>query len=183
MTSGKESARNMRASLRVVNSMTKKFFLQRRNSVADSPINVSINEEIIGDLVIVVQDGGCGISKEHQSKIFQEGIQLNPDDLKGRGNTNGSGFGLFISKSIVELHGGNIEVFSLGEGKGSTFTFTIPMKRSNSKNVDGPLPPATSPAIDPVSFLSFHEATPSHILFLLLTACHPINSITASSFS
>ena len=41
----------------------------------------------------------------------------------------GSGFGLFISKSIVQLHGGTLEVFSAGEGKGCSFCFKIPMTR------------------------------------------------------
>ena len=98
---GSVESERKNSSLRVVNSLTRKLFFARKNSVGDIPINVSVNEEIIGELVIMVQDDGCGISKEHQSQIFQEGIQLNPDDLKGRGNTNGSGFGLFISKSIV----------------------------------------------------------------------------------
>ena len=49
----------------------------------------------------------------------------------------GSGFGLFISKSIVELHGGTLEVFSAGEGRGCSFCFKIPMtRRSGSQGVE-----------------------------------------------
>ena len=41
----------------------------------------------------------------------------------------GSGFGLFISKGIVDLHNGEIGVFSEGEGKGTTFWFSVPMQQ------------------------------------------------------
>ena len=41
----------------------------------------------------------------------------------------GSGFGLFISKSIVQLHGGTLKAHSGGEGKGCSFMFKVPMTR------------------------------------------------------
>ena len=74
---------------------------------------------------MVVTDS-AGISKENQQLLFQEGMQFDPEKLQTGG---GSGFGLFISKSIVELHGGTMEVFSQGESKGCSFLYRIPMKR------------------------------------------------------
>jgi CheY-like chemotaxis protein len=79
----------------------------------------------IGDwLQIRVTDHGAGISPENQKKLFKEVIQFNPEKLQAGG---GSGFGLFISKGIVDLHSGRISVFSEGVGKGCTFTVEIPM--------------------------------------------------------
>ena len=42
----------------------------------------------------------------------------------------GSGFGLFISKGIVDLHEGSISVFSAGEGHGCSFILSMPMTRA-----------------------------------------------------
>ena len=42
----------------------------------------------------------------------------------------GSGFGLFISKGIVDLHNGSISVFSAGEGHGCSFILSMPMTRT-----------------------------------------------------
>ena len=64
-----------------------------------------------GTLRISVFDSGAGISPENQRRLFKEIIQFNPEVLQGGG---GSGFGLFICKGIVDLHGGSIGVFSEG---------------------------------------------------------------------
>jgi len=82
-----------------------------------------------GHLVITVTDTGAGISKENQKLLFREGQQFDPHKLQGGG---GSGFGLYISKSIVVLHGGRIHAHSAGEGQGTSFTFTVPMRRTKA---------------------------------------------------
>ena len=89
-----------------------------------------INEtlEQSGMLVIEVQDSGAGISFENQARLFKEIVQFSPEKLQAGG---GSGLGLWISKSIVDLHGGRLSVHSEGEGKGSTFRLEIPMSRNN----------------------------------------------------
>jgi NtrC-family two-component system sensor histidine kinase KinB len=69
---------------------------------------------------ISVEDNGAGIPPEHQSRIFQKFVQLN------RHESGRTGLGLAISKEIVRAHGGTIRVDS-SPGKGSTFTFTIPV--------------------------------------------------------
>lgn len=79
-----------------------------------------------GSVRVVVQDTGIGIEPEQAKHLFQKFVrasgiaQIHPD---------GSGLGLFIAKKIVESHGGKIWVESEGKGKGSTFQFTLPMKR------------------------------------------------------
>ncbi len=66
-----------------------------------------------------VRDTGLGISQEGQKRIFERFTKLN--DF-----AQGTGLGLSICKSIVEKMSGRIGVESDGEGKGSTFWFTIP---------------------------------------------------------
>jgi signal transduction histidine kinase/CheY-like chemotaxis protein len=75
-----------------------------------------------------VTDSGAGISAENQKKLFGQYVQFNANKLqKGRG----SGLGLWITKSIVELHNGRISCQSAGEGQGSTFFIDLPVRRAN----------------------------------------------------
>lgn len=71
-----------------------------------------------------VQDNGVGIPKEDQRYIFQRFFR---SANVMRHQTEGSGLGLYITKSIVEKSGGKIG-FESQENKGSTFWFTIPIK-------------------------------------------------------
>lgn len=77
-----------------------------------------------GAVLFSVVDNGIGIGEEHLKHIFDRFYRV--DKSRAR-NTGGSGIGLTIAKSLVELHGGEIHVFSDGEGKGATFQFTIPL--------------------------------------------------------
>ena len=70
-----------------------------------------------GMLRISVIDSGTGISLENQKRLFTEIVQFNPEVLQGGG---GSGFGLYICKGIVDLHGGSIDVFSKGTQRANT---------------------------------------------------------------
>ena len=81
-----------------------------------------------GMLIIEFTDSGAGLSLEQNDRLFKEIIQFNPEKLQAGG---GSGLGLFIfiSKNIVDLHGGRVSVDSEGEGHGSTFILKIPMSR------------------------------------------------------
>ena len=84
------------------------------------------NSKVKGMLVIEIRDSGAGISPENQARLFKEIIQFNAAKLQAGG---GSGLGLWISKSMVDMHGGRLSVHSEGEGKGSTFRLEIPMTR------------------------------------------------------
>ena len=76
------------------------------------------------DLIeISVADTGIGIKAEHFGEIFKEFKQLDNTYIKKQ---KGTGLGLALAKKIVELHCGGIWVES-EYGKGSTFTFTIPV--------------------------------------------------------
>ncbi|MEO6132982.1 MAG: response regulator, partial [Saprospiraceae bacterium] len=79
--------------------------------------------EVDNMMVISVTDTGIGIEKDKHQNIFREFEQADGSVSREYG---GTGLGLSISKYLVELHGGTIGVVS-EPGKGSTFTFTIPV--------------------------------------------------------
>ena len=81
-----------------------------------------INQQ--SSIQISVADTGIGISPEDHEKIFDEFYQVK-GDMKDK--TPGTGLGLPLTKRLVEMHGGRIWVESEGEGKGSTFSFVIPI--------------------------------------------------------
>jgi signal transduction histidine kinase len=76
-----------------------------------------------GSVEISVSDTGIGIAPEDQPKIFEEFRQVGSDYSH---KSEGTGLGLTLAKKFVELHGGRIWVES-EVGKGSTFTFTLPI--------------------------------------------------------
>lgn len=82
-------------------------------------------KEMNGKIIINVIDEGCGISLEDSSRIFEKYYQVNhtPDKI-----SDGMGVRLYLSKQIVEAHGGTLAVSSQ-LGAGSTFTITIPVKK------------------------------------------------------
>ncbi len=75
-----------------------------------------------------IKDTGVGLTKEEMKKIFTRFGKLERYE-KGIEylNIQGSGLGLFISKKIVNLHGGQIWAESGGRNKGSTFVVKIPL--------------------------------------------------------
>jgi signal transduction histidine kinase len=78
-----------------------------------------------GMVEIAVTDTGIGIAPEDQAVIFEEFRQVGSDETRKQ---EGTGLGLTLAKKFVELHGGRIWVQS-HVGQGSTFTFTLPVRR------------------------------------------------------
>jgi len=76
-----------------------------------------------GAVEISVKDTGIGIDKKDISRLFTRFGQLDASLTRERG---GSGLGLAISRELVEMHGGKISAKS-NLGKGSTFSFTLPV--------------------------------------------------------
>ncbi len=97
---------------------------------------ITVSARASGDMLEVsVADTGIGISKEDQKKIFDRFFRANDPLVQ---ETPGTGLGLPITASLVQMHGGQIWVESeLGEG--STFTFTLPLAAAR------PLPPPAAP--------------------------------------
>ncbi len=108
------------------------------NAVKFTPDGGSIDLDIrllgeqsgICEIQVAVTDTGIGISPEQQSHLFQPFHQAESDTSRRFG---GTGLGLSISRNIVQMMGGEIKVVSELE-KGSSFIFTIPLKKSIVKN-------------------------------------------------
>src|SRR5207253_5335245 len=73
---------------------------------------------------IAVRDTGIGIAPEDQGALFEEFRQVGRDATR---KAEGTGLGLALTKRFVELHGGAVRVQS-EPGKGSTFSFTLPLR-------------------------------------------------------
>lgn len=80
-------------------------------------------------LELRISDSGKGIAKDHLDKIFDRFYQI---DRSYTREQEGTGIGLALTKELVELHKGKIEVES-EEGKGTTFTVTIPLGKEHLK--------------------------------------------------
>lgn len=90
----------------------------------DKKGEIKIISEISDKSIIVsVQDNGSGISKENLGKLFKIDQE---HSTKGTDNESGSGLGLILCKELVKQSGGDIFVEST-LGKGSTFTFSLPL--------------------------------------------------------
>jgi signal transduction histidine kinase len=86
-------------------------------------VNGQTVPSISGCLAISVRDTGVGISPEDQQKLFTKFFRA--DDPRIR-DVPGTGLGLSITKSLVEIHGGEIW-FQSDSDRGTTFTFTLPL--------------------------------------------------------
>ncbi len=75
-----------------------------------------------GTLEFSVADTGCGISEASQATIFDRFVQADSSASRAYG---GSGLGLALVRELTEMHGGTVQLEST-EGKGSTFTVSIP---------------------------------------------------------
>lgn len=92
---------------------------------SDGEVKVKIvYDESEENIFVSVSDNGIGISKENQEKIFDRFAQV---DTTLNRNHEGHGIGLSLVKNIVDLHGGDI-ILKSEEGKGATFTFSLPVK-------------------------------------------------------
>jgi PAS domain S-box-containing protein len=82
-----------------------------------------IIEKTNGEIRTTISDNGIGIRKGDINRIFEPFSSIKkPTYIKG------TGLGLSVTKGLVEAHGGKISVKSSGEGKGTTFTFTLPKR-------------------------------------------------------
>ncbi len=100
------------------------------NAIKYTPFSgkIEVKSEITDDFIIIsIMDNGIGFSNEEKTQIFK---QFGKIERYGQGYdviSDGSGLGLYISKKIIEMHGGGIWVESEGREKGSTFYFSLPI--------------------------------------------------------
>jgi two-component system sensor histidine kinase EvgS len=131
-------------------------------------------------LKIDITDNGVGIDPKYQDKLFQEFSQIQANTLQGGG---GSGLGLWISKELAKLHGGDMSFFSEGVSLGSTFSLSFPVvliqkgiseglyKLLASKHIKSQLTPNTISLIskeESVSILSIPSIVSPSVLRILI---------------
>ena len=101
-------------------------------------VKVSVDAAGEGGVVTTVADGGIGIAPEDQKRLFQKFFRADNTSTREAG---GTGLGLVIAKTIIELMGGTIWVES-EPGRGSRFHFTLPLFVSaDGADAALPLPP------------------------------------------
>ena len=91
-------------------------------------------------VTVSVRDEGIGIPSHEERRIFQKFSRL--DNALSR-RTEGTGLGLFLTKAIVEAHGGRIwfesnrrENGSVGDPAGTTFTFSLPRNPATKQETE-----------------------------------------------
>lgn len=95
------------------------------NSIKYTPEGGTVTirlKDLFGEKSITVEDTGVGIPAADQGKIFKKLFRA--DNVKRLEGSQGTGLGLYLVKSLVEILGGNIE-FTSEENKGSTFTVKL----------------------------------------------------------
>jgi len=88
-------------------------------------ISMTINEK---EITISIKDTGIGINQANMDKLFKKFGIIGSEYSVKKGITS-TGLGLYLSQQLVQLHGGKIWVESEGEGKGSTFIFSLPIEK------------------------------------------------------
>ncbi len=95
-------------------------------SPPDRPVGVTVRlaEGREGRVIVSVRDAGPGIPAHEQQHLFEQFHRVH--GIKAQNGSGGLGLGLYISKAIVEQHGGDMGVESV-PGEGSTFWFSLPL--------------------------------------------------------
>jgi two-component system sensor histidine kinase VicK len=99
-------------------------FTQKERSEGANIISVTLeedknNDDKSKDVTVSIKDIGIGIAPEIMPRLFTKFATK---------SYQGTGLGLFISKSIVEAHGGKLWAENNKEGKGATFSFSLPIR-------------------------------------------------------
>jgi signal transduction histidine kinase len=85
--------------------------------------NLSEEQIAYDEVINSIKDRGIGIDPDIQDKLFSKFVTK---------SDTGSGLGLYISKGIVEAHGGKIWAENNKGRNGATFSFSLPISRENS---------------------------------------------------
>ncbi|UCH34832.1 MAG: CHASE2 domain-containing protein [Armatimonadota bacterium] len=87
-----------------------------------------------GEVLISVADHGLGMTEAQRGQLFQRYHRLESDASK---RIRGTGLGLYLTKGLVEAHRGRIWAESEGPGKGSVFSFALPIQRPGENDAAG----------------------------------------------
>jgi PAS domain S-box-containing protein len=98
-------------------------------SGAGCVIELTVERQVC-EVIVQVQDHGQGISPDLLPRVFDIFVQSAHSLDRSNG---GLGLGLSVVRKIVELHGGNVQASSKGEGKGSEFIVCLPLKEKSAE--------------------------------------------------
>lgn len=116
-----------------VQKIERVFFNLMGNAFKFTPENGSISIALRRDgnnIVMSISDSGRGLQVEHINHVFDNFYQV--DSV----NYEGSGIGLAVVKSFIEMHGGTIEAGNVDEGTGAVFTITLPVRETSAASPD-----------------------------------------------
>lgn len=111
----------------LTNLISNAFKFTEKGSIV---ISTKLNKKT-GSAVVSIKDSGQGIRKENMGRLFQRFERLASSNER---KTGGTGLGLAISKEIINQHAGEIRAESVS-GEGSTFSFSLPLKRRDIKKL------------------------------------------------
>lgn len=90
-------------------------------------VKTELNKE---NVIVSFKDNGIGFLKSEKTKIFKQFGKIKRPEQGLESEIDGTGLGLYISKRIIESHGGEIWMESEGRNKGSTFYFSLPLYKN-----------------------------------------------------
>lgn len=129
----KQSDIQFNASEMIYSSINRSLMEQALFNIIDNALKYSPPQSLIlitlvqseNDIIISIEDQGCGISQEHIPHVFERFYRV--DRARSR-DVGGTGLGLSIVKHIMQVHNGFVAIDSV-EGKGSVFTLTLLSKK------------------------------------------------------
>ncbi|MCB9801513.1 MAG: HAMP domain-containing histidine kinase [Pseudomonadales bacterium] len=90
--------------------------------------SITVSYEVADDMIWTrVTDTGAGVSQEDLGNLFQKFGLMEGSYQVNQNVSQGTGLGLYICKSVIELHGGEVDATSPGVGKGTVFSFSLPL--------------------------------------------------------
>ncbi|MEM7029240.1 MAG: GAF domain-containing protein [Chloroflexota bacterium] len=133
---------------RLVQVMTNLISNAYKYTAAGGQVSVKVSKSQLDNsgqyLSVAVTDTGFGISEEDQQELFNKFFRASDPDVRDQ---PGTGLGLAITKSLIEIHGGEMW-FESTLGEGSTFGFDLPLEPIPEEDGDAP----ETLAQDPVTF-------------------------------
>jgi PAS domain S-box-containing protein len=116
--------------------------LNNAGKFTDKGGRIRVSVEPDGDHVVIrVADNGIGIAAADQPRLFEMFAQVDTSLERSR---DGLGIGLTLVKTLVEMHGGTVDVRSDGPGRGSEFTIRLPVVASASRPAAPAAPPISA---------------------------------------
>jgi signal transduction histidine kinase/CheY-like chemotaxis protein len=132
--------------------------------------NIVLSVEVLKDHVALsVNDDGIGMEPELVSRVFELFAQAERTSDRSQG---GLGLGLALVRSLVGLHGGSVQAYSKGTGKGSTFSVRLPRlcERRAEQRVQAEIPLVATPAGMMRMIVVDDNADAAHTLAMFLEA-------------